>query len=178
MAEYVIANAPAAMSTPRSTPSTRFAYTSIDPHERRRREGQLLDGRRQAREIRNSPSNSVPTADTAGADSPSRTGCQGVLDREVRCQRLGGPPRVEHAGLADRVTCINGTVDDATTLDVLAEDYGFTEGCLDFVFPSTTGRTCTCPTYSAWSARAGCISGTIVVATTSASPAHPSTVPT
>src|SRR6201988_4118577 len=39
-----------------------------------------------------------------------------------------------HAGLADRVTCINGTIDDGTTLEVLAKDYGFTEGCLDFVF--------------------------------------------
>jgi len=39
-----------------------------------------------------------------------------------------------HAGLGDRVTCINGTVGDGTTLEVLAKDYGFTEGCLDFVF--------------------------------------------
>jgi catechol O-methyltransferase len=39
-----------------------------------------------------------------------------------------------HAGLADRITCINGTVGDGTTLEVLAKDYGFTEGCLDFVF--------------------------------------------
>jgi catechol O-methyltransferase len=39
-----------------------------------------------------------------------------------------------HAGLADRITCVNGTLDDGTTLEVLAKDYGFTEGCLDFVF--------------------------------------------
>src|ERR1700738_3849787 len=39
-----------------------------------------------------------------------------------------------HAGLADRITCIIGTVDDGTTLDVLAKDHGFTEGRLDFVF--------------------------------------------
>src|SRR6201992_2497527 len=39
-----------------------------------------------------------------------------------------------HAGLADRMTRIDGTVGDGTTLEGLANDYGFTEGCLDFVF--------------------------------------------
>lgn len=39
-----------------------------------------------------------------------------------------------HAGLADRATCLTGTADDGVTLDTLAKDYGFTEGCLDFVF--------------------------------------------
>ncbi|MFZ0834803.1 MAG: O-methyltransferase [Mycobacterium sp.] len=40
-----------------------------------------------------------------------------------------------HAGIEDRVTCVVGTIGDGgTTLDALAADHGFTEGCLDFVF--------------------------------------------
>lgn len=40
----------------------------------------------------------------------------------------------EHAGLADRITCVNGTADDGATLETLARDHGFTDSCLDFVF--------------------------------------------
>jgi catechol O-methyltransferase len=41
----------------------------------------------------------------------------------------------EHAGVADRVTCVVGTIGDGgQTLDVLANEYGFTSGALDFVF--------------------------------------------
>jgi catechol O-methyltransferase len=41
----------------------------------------------------------------------------------------------EHADVADRVTCVVGTVGDGgRTLDALANDYGFTSGALDFVF--------------------------------------------
>ncbi|OBF85344.1 SAM-dependent methyltransferase [Mycobacterium sp. 852002-51163_SCH5372311] len=41
----------------------------------------------------------------------------------------------EHAGVGDRVTCVVGTVGDGgRTLDVLANDYGFTTEALDFVF--------------------------------------------
>jgi len=40
-----------------------------------------------------------------------------------------------HAGVADRVTCIVGTIGDGgRTLDVLADQHGFTAGALDFVF--------------------------------------------
>lgn len=40
-----------------------------------------------------------------------------------------------HAGVADRVTCVVGTIGDGgRTLEALAEDYGFTAGALDFVF--------------------------------------------
>lgn len=40
-----------------------------------------------------------------------------------------------HAGVADRVTCVVGTIGDGGhTLDVLADDHGFTSGALDFVF--------------------------------------------
>jgi catechol O-methyltransferase len=40
-----------------------------------------------------------------------------------------------HAGVADRVTCVVGTIgDDGRTLDRLANEYGFASGAVDFVF--------------------------------------------
>lgn len=40
-----------------------------------------------------------------------------------------------HAGVADRVTCVVGTLGDSgRTLDTLQNDHGFTEGALDFLF--------------------------------------------
>ncbi len=40
-----------------------------------------------------------------------------------------------HAGVADRVTCVVGTIGDGgRTLDRLASEHGFTSGALDFVF--------------------------------------------
>ena len=41
----------------------------------------------------------------------------------------------EHAGVADRVTCVVGTIGDGgRTLDVLANEHGFTTEALDFAF--------------------------------------------
>jgi catechol O-methyltransferase len=41
----------------------------------------------------------------------------------------------EHAGVADRVTCVVGTIGDGgRTLDRLASEYGFADGTVDFVF--------------------------------------------
>lgn len=40
-----------------------------------------------------------------------------------------------HAGVADRVTCVVGTIGDGgRTLDALASEHGFTSSALDFVF--------------------------------------------
>ncbi len=40
-----------------------------------------------------------------------------------------------HAGVADRITCIVGTIGDGgRTLDALATEYGFAPGTLDFLF--------------------------------------------
>ena len=40
-----------------------------------------------------------------------------------------------HAGVADRVTCVVGTISDGgITLDALAGEHGFTAGALDFLF--------------------------------------------
>jgi catechol O-methyltransferase len=40
-----------------------------------------------------------------------------------------------HAGVADRVTCVVGTIGDGgKTLDTLATEHGFTQGSLDLVF--------------------------------------------
>ncbi|MEB3981819.1 O-methyltransferase [Mycobacterium sp. 663a-19] len=41
----------------------------------------------------------------------------------------------QHAGVADRVTCVVGTIGDGgPTLDALANQHGFASGALDFVF--------------------------------------------
>src|ERR1700742_687149 len=41
----------------------------------------------------------------------------------------------EHAGVADRVTCVVGTIGDGgRTLDALANEHGFDSGTVDFVF--------------------------------------------
>ena len=40
-----------------------------------------------------------------------------------------------HAGVADRVTCVVGTIGDGgRTLDALANEHGFASGAIDFVF--------------------------------------------
>ena len=40
-----------------------------------------------------------------------------------------------HAGVADRITCVVGTIGDGgRTLDALADEHGFDSGALDFVF--------------------------------------------
>jgi catechol O-methyltransferase len=39
-----------------------------------------------------------------------------------------------HAGLADRITCVVGTIGDGRTLDALATEHGFGPGDLDFLF--------------------------------------------
>ncbi|CNH36519.1 catechol-O-methyltransferase [Mycobacterium tuberculosis] len=40
-----------------------------------------------------------------------------------------------HAGVADRVTCVVGTIGDGRrTLDALANEHGFHSGAIDFVF--------------------------------------------
>ncbi len=41
----------------------------------------------------------------------------------------------DHAGVADRVTCVVGTIGDGgRTLDALATEHGFADGTVDFVF--------------------------------------------
>jgi catechol O-methyltransferase len=39
-----------------------------------------------------------------------------------------------HAGVADRITCVVGTIGDGHTLDALAREHGFSSGALDFLF--------------------------------------------
>ena len=42
----------------------------------------------------------------------------------------------EHAGVADRITCVVGTIGDGgKTLDALAAEHGFGAGCVDFALP-------------------------------------------
>lgn len=40
----------------------------------------------------------------------------------------------EHAGVADRITAVVGTIDDGRTLDLLTKEYGIEPGSLDFLF--------------------------------------------
>jgi catechol O-methyltransferase len=82
-----------------------------------------------------------------------------------------------HAGLTDRVTCINGTVDDGTTLEVSPRTTD-SPRAVWISSSSTTGRTRTWTTCSGSSTGAGCIRERSWSPTTSASPAHPSTAPT
>ena len=41
---------------------------------------------------------------------------------------------LEHAGVGDRVTVVNGTLDDGSTIQSLQSEHGFSSGSLDFVF--------------------------------------------
>lgn len=63
--------------------------------------------------------------------------------RTPRCTRSNSPRPTRptparsgpHAGVADRVTCVVGTIGDGgRTLDELASEHGFAAGAVDFVF--------------------------------------------
>lgn len=41
---------------------------------------------------------------------------------------------LEHAGVGDRVTVVNGTLDDGSTIGALESNHGFAAGSLDFAF--------------------------------------------
>ena len=78
----------------------------------------------------------APTAATARCGSPARR-------RRPRCSPSSSRPanaemaqRIwAHAGVADRVTCVVGTIGDGgRTLDALATEHGFAAGQLDFLF--------------------------------------------
>ena len=69
------------------------------------------------------------------ADRPGRTGRQGVLRRTCQANAVNARQIWAHAGVADRVTCVVGTIGDGgRTLDALANEHGFTAGAVDFVF--------------------------------------------
>ncbi|MGB8388595.1 O-methyltransferase [Mycobacterium sp.] len=59
-----------------------------------------------------------------------------VYSVELAEANAGNARRIwAHAGIADRVTCVVGTLGDGgRTLDALANDHGFGSGALDFVF--------------------------------------------
>ncbi|HTQ20833.1 O-methyltransferase [Mycobacterium sp.] len=59
-----------------------------------------------------------------------------VYSVELAASNAANARRIwEHAGVADRVTCVVGTVGDGGhTLDVLANEHGFNTESLDFVF--------------------------------------------
>jgi catechol O-methyltransferase len=59
-----------------------------------------------------------------------------VVSVELAAANAANARRVwAHAGVADRVTCVVGTIGDGgRTLDLLASDHGFGQGTVDFVF--------------------------------------------
>lgn len=134
MAGYVIANAPAGDVDAAIDAIDSFAYDKSILMNVGDEKGQLLD----AAVKRANPKLAVELGAYCGYSglriaraAPGAT----VFSIEKSGANASVARRVwAHAGLADRVTCIHGTVDDGTTLKVLAKDYGFTEGCLDFVF--------------------------------------------
>ena len=133
-AEYVIANAPAGDVDAAIDAIDNFAYDKSILMNVGDEKGQLLD----AAVKRANPKLAMElgaycgysglriarAAPGANVFSIEKSGANASVARRVWA----------HAGLGDRITCINGTVGDGTTLEVLAKDYGFTEGCLDFVF--------------------------------------------
>ena len=83
-----------------------------------------------------------------------------------------------HAGVADRITCVVGTIGDGGhTLDALAGEHGFSSGAVDSC-SSTTTRTHISRTYRASSTAAGCIPGRSSSPTTSSGRARQNTANT
>src|ERR1700752_790107 len=133
-AEDVIANAPAEHGDPAIDAIDNFAYDKSILMNVGDEKGLLLD----AAVKRSNPKLALELGAYCGYSglriARAAPGAK-VFSIEKSGANPPGPRRVgAHAGLADRVTCINGTVGDGRTLGVLTEEYGFTEGCLDFVF--------------------------------------------
>ena len=83
-----------------------------------------------------------------------------------------------HAGVEDRVTCVVGTIGDGgTTLDALAAEHGFSEGCLDFVFVDHD-KNAYLPDLLSILDRGWLHPGAIVVADNVGVPGSPNTAPT
>ena len=83
-----------------------------------------------------------------------------------------------HAGVADRVTCVVGTLSDGgQTLDALASEHGFSSGTLDFVFLDDDKNAYLDDLKSILD-RAGCILARSRSPTTSGCPARRSTANT
>jgi catechol O-methyltransferase len=134
MAEYVIAHAPAGDVDAAIDAIDDFAYDKSILMNVGDEKGQLLD----AAVKRANPTLAMELSAYCGY-SGLRIARAAPAAKVYSIEKSGANASVAgrvwaHAGLADRVTCINGTVDDGMTLEVLAKDYGFTEGCLDFVF--------------------------------------------
>jgi catechol O-methyltransferase len=134
MADHVIANAPAGDVSAAVDAIDDFAYDKSILMNVGDEKGQLLD----AAVRRANPKLAMELGAYCGY-SGLRIARAAPAARVFSIEKSGANASVArrvwaHAGLTDRVTCINGTVDDGTTLEILAKDYGFTEGCLDFVF--------------------------------------------
>src|ERR1700676_5125780 len=134
MAGYVIATAPAGDVDAAINAIDNFAYDKSILMNVGDEKGQLLD----AAVKRANPKLAIELGAYCGY-SGLRIARAAPAAKVFSIEKSGANASVArrvwaHAGLADRVTCINGTVDDGTTLEVLARDYGFTEGCVDFVF--------------------------------------------
>src|ERR1700758_141358 len=130
--EYVVANAPADDVDPAIAAIDNFAYDKSILMNVGDEKGQLLDAAvkransKLAMELGAycgySGLRIARAAPGANVFSIEKSGANASVARRVWA----------HAGLADRITCINGTLGDGTTLEVLANDSGFTGACLDF----------------------------------------------
>ena len=132
--EYVLAEARRGDVTDVLDAIDRFAYERSFLINVGDEKGELLDAavRPQARRWRWSWG---PTADTGRCASrrprPARRSIRSNWPRPaVNARRIWA-----HAGVADRITCVVGTVGDGgRTLDALATEHGFGSGAVDFVF--------------------------------------------
>src|ERR1700744_1682820 len=126
MAEYVIANAPAGDVDAAIDAIDNFAYDKSILMNVGDEKGQLLD----TAVKRANPKLAIELGAYCGY-SGLRIARAAPGAKVFSIEKSGANASVArrvwaHAGLADRVTCLNGTVDDWTTLEVLAADYGFT----------------------------------------------------
>src|ERR1700722_16036377 len=121
-AEYVIANAPAGDVDAAIDAIDNFAYDKSILMNVGEEKGQLLD----AAVKRAKPKHAMELGAYCGY-SGLRIARAAPGAKVFSIEKSGANASVArrvwtHAGLGDRVTCINGTVDDGTTLDALAKD--------------------------------------------------------
>ena len=131
LADYVVANAPAGDLDAAIGAVDEFAYEPEVPDQRRRREGRDPRRRDPAEPNRDACSSWAPTAATARCGPPGR--CR----RARTCGRSSSTPTTPrsrgassaHAGVADRVTVVLGTLGDGgATIAALEGEHGFAAG--------------------------------------------------
>ncbi|MDT5109928.1 MAG: catechol O-methyltransferase [Mycobacterium sp.] len=135
VADYVVANARQGDVDDVLAAIDRFAYTKSFLINVGDEKGKLLDDA--VRRANPSVALELGTYCGYGALRIARVAPQArVYSIELAADNADVAQRIwAHAGVADRITCVVGTIGDGgPTLDVLASMHGFDRGSLDFVF--------------------------------------------